>query len=328
MSFDKKTNPGARLAEVAHAKINLALHITGQRYDGYHLLDSLVGFTDFGDRLTIAPGEDGPDLVQLDITGPFASDLLSDDAKGQDDNLVVRAAMTLADKYQKSGFKCTNVRIILEKNLPVASGIGGGSADAAAALLLLQQVWENDHVPDLLAIAEKLGADVPMCLNTRPKRIRGIGELICNYDLPVSLPVVLVNPLIPLSTPTVFGALADKNNSPIASVNNFANSQSGDRRDEGNIALLDNAIEILSPLRNDLQIPAISLVPEIEDVVLSLERQPGCRLARMSGSGATCFGIFSNSMLADKALIGIRQHYPHWWSVACGILPGPADGLQ
>ena len=326
MSFDKKINPGASVAIVAHAKINLALHVTGQRDDGYHLLDSLVGFTDFGDRLTIEPAQDASNLVSLDVTSPFAVDLFTGSQKDLDNNLVTRAAIALAEIYQKSGFNCQNVRITLEKNMPVASGIGGGSADAAAVLLLLQKLWRSDFTPDVLSIAASLGADVSMCLDAQPKRIRGTGELISEFNLPASLPLLLVNPQIPLSTPNVFGTLADKNNLPISIEKNATIGQSGYLSDFGDIALVENAVEILSPLRNDLQIPAVSLVPEIQNVLLSLERQPGCLLARMSGSGATCFGIFSTPAQVDNALIGIKESNPHWWSVACGTIPTALDG--
>ncbi|MCP4184268.1 MAG: 4-(cytidine 5'-diphospho)-2-C-methyl-D-erythritol kinase, partial [Hyphomicrobiales bacterium] len=294
---------------------------------GYHLLDSLVGFTDFGDRLTIEPAQDSPSLVNLEITGPFAAGLLTGTQKELDNNLVTRAAMALAEFYQKSGYNCQNVRIILEKNMPVTSGIGGGSADAAAALLLLQKIWKNGFTPDVPSIAVNLGADVSMCLSAQPKRIRGTGELISEFGLPVSLPVLLVNPRVPLPTPNVFCALADKNNLPISFDDNVTIDQSSNQSDVSDTNLVENVVEILSPLRNDLQIPAISLVPDIQNVLLSIERQSGCLLARMSGSGATCFGIFSTPAQVNDALIGIKETNPHWWSVACGTIPMAADRL-
>ena len=326
MNFDKQIYPGSPITTVAHAKINLALHVTGQRDDGYHLLDSLVVFANFGDRLTIEPAQDASPLVNLEITGPFATDLVTGSQNELDNNLVTRAAMALAEIYQESGFSCHNIRIILEKNMPVASGIGGGSADAAAVLLSLQKLWKSDITPDVLPIAAELGADVSMCLNNQPKRIRGTGELISELNLPVSLPVLLVNPRIQLSTPNVFDVLADKNNLPISTETNMTIGQPSYSSDVSDIASVENAVEFLSPLRNDLQIPAISLVPDIQNVLLAIEQQSGCLLARMSGSGATCFGIFSTLAQVNDALIGIKESNPHWWSVACGTIPTASVG--
>jgi len=322
MSFDKKIEATAPYVTIASAKINLALHVTNQSENGYHLLDSLVCFTDFGDRLTIEPEGSAGDLVSLEITGPFAGSLKATQQQELNGNLVTRAAMALAAVHEESGFKCQNVRITLEKNLPVASGIGGGSADAAAALLMLQDFWKNDFSPDLQKIAENLGADVPMCLDPLPKRVRGTGELIIQCPIPVSLPLLLVNPRIPLSTPTVFNALAKKKNLPISIEKDYMNFQSDTLSET---TMIQKVAETLSPLRNDLQEPAISLVPEIQRVLLAIERQPGCLLARMSGSGATSFGIYATPALASNALIGIKESNPKWWSVACGTIPTTED---
>ncbi|MCP4073396.1 MAG: 4-(cytidine 5'-diphospho)-2-C-methyl-D-erythritol kinase [Hyphomicrobiales bacterium] len=315
-----KIKPGEKKTITAHAKINLALHVTGQRQDGYHLLDSLVCFTDFGDRLTIKPVENGLDLVKLDIVGPFADSLGYQDQEKIKDNLVTRAAMVLAEEIDKAGVACCNVHIILEKNLPVASGIGGGSADAAAVLLLLVELWGGEATPDMNDLAIKLGADIPMCLDSRPKRIRGTGELISEIDLAVSIPVLLVNPNIPLSTPEVFAALGSKNNPPI-SENELVGFEFPDSLVNSNeAAFVDRVVDTLSALRNDLQDPAVSLVPEIRDVIASIRQQPGCRLARMSGSGTTCFGIFGKKSQARAAMIQIKEQHRDWWSIACSTI--------
>ncbi len=315
-----KIQPGEKSIVTAHAKINLALHVTGQREDGFHLLDSLVCFTEYGDRLMIEPSENGSDLLKLDIIGPFATSLEVQGQEKTGDNLVARAAIALAEEFGRAGVTCRNVRIVLEKNLPVASGIGGGSADAAAALLLLAEFWGGKATPDLSGLAIKLGADIPMCLDSRPKRIRGTGELISELDLSASFPVLLVNPNVSLSTPEVFGALGSKNNGSISEneIIDFERSDSSRNSDE--VTFVDTVVRTLSVLRNDLQVPAISLVPEIGDVIASVRQQPGCRFVRMSGSGATCFGIFENDSQARTAMTQIKEHHPDWWSVACNTI--------
>ncbi len=315
-----KIQHGGKSTITAHAKINLALHVTGQREDGYHLLDSLVCFTEFGDRLMIEQVEDASDLVKLDVIGPFAGSLEVQDQENIEHNLVVRAAAVLAEQFDRAGTACCNVHITLEKNLPVASGIGGGSADAAATLLLLDKLWGGEVSPDLNALAIKLGADVPMCLDSRSKRIRGAGELISEFDLSDSIPILLVNPGVSLSTPVVFGALGNKNNASISenTIIDFVSSDISGNTDGA--TFVNRIVETLSELRNDLQEPAVSLVPEIRDVITSIRQQPGCRLVRMSGSGATCFGIFANNAEVRAAMIQIKECHPDWWSVASSTI--------
>ena len=274
----------------AHAKINLALHVTGQRDDGYHLLDTLVVFTEFGDQLEVCENPAGEQLVKLSITGPFADGLPADDT-----NLIVKAATELVDLC---GVQPRPVHITLEKNLPLASGIGGGSADAAATLKALADFWNlkiNDDA--FMQLALSLGADVPMCVRGSPLVARGIGEQITPLNLPQPLSLVLVNPGVSLSTPQVFSKLKNKSNSGICE------TQEEKFPD----------ITKLQTLRNDLQRPASELCPQIGQVIAALEEQNECQLARMSGSGATCFAIFPDLHLARQAAEKIRSSCPSWW---------------
>jgi 4-diphosphocytidyl-2-C-methyl-D-erythritol kinase len=266
--------------EFAPAKINLALHVTGRRADGYHLLDSLVVFAGVGDNLRAEPAAS----LTLAITGPQAADLpLSDD------NLILRAARLFGGK---------GAAITLEKNLPVASGIGGGSADAAAALRLLSRLWS---VPmpassDILA----LGADVPVCLPGRAVRMSGVGERL--DPLPHSLPpvwLVLANPGVAVSTPDVFRALTCRENPALQDMPRL--------KDAAELAAF------LALQRNDLEAPAQHLVPAIGQVKSALTAQNGCLLARMSGSGATCFGLFADARSASTAAAALRMAHPGWW---------------
>ena len=267
--------------EPAPAKVNLALHVTGQRADGYHLLDSLVVFCDVGDRVTLTPGP-----LALHLTGPFAPGLLA-----EADNLCLRAA-------RLAGCAAT---ITLEKNLPVASGIGGGSADAAA---VLRGFDARPPHPEIL------GADVPVCLAGVPCRMQGVGEIVTPLPALAPLHLVLVNPGAGLSTPAVFGALTRRVNPPLPDV-------LPDLRDTETLR------RFLADCRNDLQAPAIALLPVIADCLAALERA-GARLARMSGSGATCFGLFAQPQDAARAARAIAARHPDWWVVATGLAPAPA----
>lgn len=262
------------MIEQAPAKLNLALHVTGRRDDGYHLLDSLVVFARYGDRVQIRPGPTG-----LSIDGPFAAQV-----PVGEDNLCLRAA-----RVMKAG-----VQVHLTKNLPVASGIGGGSADAAAVMRALAMQGHDLPVP-----TEVLGADIPVCLSApHPMRMRGVGERLDPVPPVPALPIVLVNPGVPLSTPQVFAALDQWDNPAMPDP---------DWQDA------DSLLAWLSLTRNDLQAPAIRLAPVIAGVLEGLAGQ-GARLARMSGSGATCFGIFDSLTDATRAASALRR--PGWWSVA------------
>jgi len=275
----------------APAKINLTLHVTGQREDGYHLLDSLVAFAQVGDVVRVARS----DRSNLTVTGPFAHDV-----PRSDDNLVLKAARLFVDE----------VDISLEKKLPVASGIGGGSADAAATMQAISSLL-NVPLPDRSAQLS-LGADVPVCVMGGLVRMRGIGELLEPINAgALGWPIVLVNPRVPVSTPDVFRRLPRKDNAPM-----------DDPYELGPVPHhMDEFIGWLSRQRNDLQAPAQELVPVIGDVLVELEQRKGCCLARMSGSGATCFGLFADDVDARAAAEDIGQAFPGWW-VASSTGPG------
>ena len=280
----------------APAKINLALHVTGQRADGYHLLDSLVTFTDFGDELTFVAA----DTDELTIGGPFAEQL-----HGTESNLVIKARDAL--RALAAGRPCPPVSIHLIKNLPIASGLGGGSSDAAAALRGLNEFWGLSlSLKELSAAGLALGADVPMCLAGKPLRATGIGEEITLLDAFPALDLVLVNPGVAVSTPAIFKALLKKDNRPMSS--------------KANLSSFHAACEFLSAQHNDLQRPAIALEPVIADCLAALE-DSGAMLVRMSGSGATCFGIFTNAANAARAARNISAKHPQWWSVATKSVP-------
>lgn len=277
----------------APAKLNLYLHVTGRRPDGYHLLDSLFVFADIGDRVSAAPADD----LSLTVTGPFAGALA-----GEGDNLVLRAARALA---AVAGI-APKAKLTLEKNLPVAAGLGGGSADAAAALRALSDLWGLDQ--PLADIALQLGADVPACLHGRPCLVSGIGETIAPApSLGGPLHVVLVNPGLPLATASVFAARAGA----------FSAAAPLDRP-------CANAFDLalaLRPRRNDLEPAARFLVPEIDDVLAALADRSGCLLARLSGSGPTCFGLFADARSADLAIRRLSMGETGWW-VAGATIPG------
>ena len=274
-------------AEKAPAKVNLTLRVLGRRADGYHELESLVAFAGVGDALTFARG----DALTLTVSGPTAP-AAGDSA----DNLVLKAARALAERI--AGL--TLGRFALSKRLPVAAGLGGGSADAAAALRLLAQangIALDD--PRLMQAAQATGADVLVCLDPRPRLMRGVGDVL---SAPLDLPrlfAVLINPGVAVSTREVFAALNLPPTAPPA--------QAGPPPAPS--ALL---AEIASG-RNDLEQPAIELEPVIADVLCVLNKLPGCRLARMSGSGATCFGLFETNAAATAAARTVRVGYPQWW---------------
>ncbi len=276
----------APLTEPAPAKLNLCLHVTGQRADGYHLLDSLVAFTSVGDHVTATPAE----RLTLSIDGPFAPGLSS-----AAENLVLRAARLLDPDR--------GAHLRLHKALPVAAGIGGGSADAAATLRVLSRLWDLP-LPDPASVLG-LGADVPACLHPGLLRMRGIGQDLTRLgDLP-SLPLLLVNPGVALSTPAVFDGLETKTNPPV---------------DDAMPAPTETEAWVgwLVRQRNDLAAPAIAAQPVIGRVLDALAARPGARLARMSGSGATCFAIFADPAQRDAATEALRAAQPDWWIMPTG----------
>jgi 4-diphosphocytidyl-2-C-methyl-D-erythritol kinase len=275
------------IERLAPAKVNLTLHVTGQRSDGYHLLDSLVVFTELGDRLhfAAAPG------LSLSVEGPMASGVPE-----SEENLVLKAARLLGGG---------NAAIRLEKHLPHAAGIGGGSSDAAAALSGLAALWQRS-LP-LTSMVMKLGADVPVCLKPRVKRMQGVGEVITNVPVLPPLWLVLVNPGVMVPTPAVFAALTEKGGAPMPeTLPTF-----------GDVADL---VGFLQQCRNDLQAPALTVAPVIGRVLAALAAQPGCALARMSGSGATCFGLFARREEAREAARVLWAAEPGWWVKETGLL--------
>jgi len=285
------------LVESAPAKVNLTLRVLGRRADGYHDLESLVAFADVADRLALTVG----DALTLTVLGPGASQ-----AGAEADNLVTKAARALAARVP--GLRAGAFR--LDKNLPVAAGLGGGSADAAAALRLLaraNKLAPND--PRLHDAARATGADVPVCLDPRPRIMRGIGEIL---SAPLPLPrlhALLVNPGVAVPTKLVFSGWKPSAN-PIRASDTAANF--------AGLPNMQNKQELLRWLASeasDLETPAIALEPAIAEVLASLRAAAGCRLARMSGSGATCFALFSSA--ADSASAGksLRIKFPDWWIV-------------
>jgi 4-diphosphocytidyl-2-C-methyl-D-erythritol kinase len=288
------------VAEFAAAKINLWLHVTGRRADGYHLLDSLIAFAGTGDRLRF----DEADTLSLAIDGPFGEGLGS-----SGDNLIIKAAWLLA---AEAGVK-PGARIRLEKNLPVASGIGGGSADAAAALRGLARLWKL-AVPrkDMARLALRLGADVPMCLDGRAAFAGGIGEELVPVSNLAPAWLVLVNPRFSLSTPEVFR-------------NRQGDFTVTSRPDPAELATPAGLAAALSARRNDLQPPAVRLAPVIGQVLSALRAAPGALFAAMSGSGATCFALFDGEAPARKAAAELALEAPGWWIAPAPLLSGGGE---
>lgn len=268
----------------APAKVNLTLHVTGQRNDGYHLLDSLVVFADVGDRITVMPAEQN----RLEVIGPRAEGVPTDGT-----NLVARAA----DLFD------VPVHIILSKHLPAAAGIGGGSSDAAATILALADITGDTRLPDGVA---DLGADVRVCLLRQAARMRGIGDDVMPCPGLPPLFAVLANPGVDVPTPGVFKALEDKQNAPMPK-----------KIPQG--MKTGAFIDWLSMQRNDLEAPAIARAPVIQDVLTALSALDGARLTRMSGSGATCFTLFETDEAARTAAAALAKAQPSWWVEAAKL---------
>jgi len=283
------------LVESAPAKVNLTLRVLGRRADGYHDIESLVAFADVGDRLSLTPG----DALTLTVAGPGAAQ-----TGAEADNLVVKAANALATRVP--GLRAGAFR--LEKNLPVAAGLGGGSADAAAALRLLARA--NKLPPDdprLHDTARATSADVPVCLDPRPRVMRGIGEML---SAPLPLPrlhALLVNPGVAVPTKLVFSGWRPSAN-PLR-----ASKPTADFAASPKIQNEEQLLDWLASEANDLEAPAIALEPAIADVLASLRAAAGCRLARMSGSGATCFALFASAGDSASAGKNLRAKFPDWW---------------
>lgn len=275
----------------APAKVNLALHVTGRRADGYHLLDSLVCFTEDGDGLdvAVAVAED-----RLLVRGPFAQDVPSGP-----ENILLRALGTARRQFADRGHVVPPLSLTLDKRLPVAAGIGGGSADAAALLRMLAGI-APDSGAALRRAAVGLGADVPMCLDGRPCRVTGIGEVLEPLAGFPDVAMVLVNPGVPVATPDVFRALASRHNPPLP-----------DLPHQG-FADVGALVAWLGLTRNDLEPPALRLAPVIEAACRAL-RDEGALFTRMSGSGATIFGLFDDVRRAELAGRALAGRHPKWW---------------
>ena len=278
----------------APAKINLYLHITGRLDNGYHTLDSLVVFADIGDRVEIEPATD----FQFRVDGPYAGGFSPKelDSSPNSSNLIVQAVWSLARAAQK----VPNIRATLTKNLPLASGLGGGSSDAAAVIWGLLEWWglssQAHYLPGLMA---RLGADVPVCLPCKPARVRGIGDILDPAPPMPEVAVVLVHPGKACPTSDVFsrfnGGLKEAQNMP------------------QNLDSFENLVSFLKNQENDLYSAARTTVPEIDNAINALSSQKGCAIARLSGAGATCFGLFESEALAQNAANNIAAENPDWW---------------
>ena len=285
-------------ATAAPAKLNLYLHVLGRRDDGYHLIESGVVFTELGDQLTITPS----DQLQLTMDGPFA-----DAAGGGEGNLVLKAARALQAK--------TNTRhgaaITLTKNIPVGAGLGGGSSDAATALLMLNDLWQLKLTRDeLKTLAPELGADVAMCIDAAPAIASGIGDVL--DAMPCTLPplhVVLAHPRVPLLTADVYKALR---NEPLREAPAFAPNEASPN--------FEQFLHHLARTRNDLQRAAIAVSAQVTETLLALETtSPAPALVRMTGSGACCFALYAQAADAVAAAQKLQREYPEWWVVATKI---------
>lgn len=290
------------LIEDARAKVNLTLRVVGRRVDGYHDLESVVAFADCADRLSLTPGSN----LDLKTTGPLAQ------ACGEAaDNLVFKAAQLLGERV-------TDLKLgdfTLEKVLPVAAGIGGGSADAAAALRLLARA--NGLAMDdvrLIEVAKLTGADVPVCLASRACVMTGVGETLQPLSLP-KIPCVLVNPRVPIATKDVFAALGLRNGELLVGVTDVIQATAWPEQG----ASIEDWVEVLAAGSNDLEAPATRIQPLIGEVLSALSATNGAWLARMSGSGATCFAIYENTAEAQRASQAIQLDHPNWW-VHAGLL--------
>lgn len=282
--------PGLRA--LAPAKVNLALHVTGRRADGYHLLDSLVVFADVGDVLTLRDGAGTEPGIALSLAGPQAPGV-----PPGPDNLILRAGRAMGAE---------RLVFTLEKRLPVASGLGGGSSDAAAALRCIA-ARTGAALPEGAALL-RLGADLPVCLAATPSRMRGIGDRIDPLPPLPPLWMVLVNPGVPLSTATVFAALARRDNPGLPSLpEGWPDTRS--------------FCTWLRGTRNDLEPAACAIAPQVHAAIDALQRTRGCLLARMSGSGASVFGLYADPDQAERAAARLRARAPAWWVAPAGLLP-------
>ena len=284
----------------APAKINLFLHVGDKRSDGYHELESLAVFADVGDALKF----ERAGTLSLVVDGPFAASLA-----GEADNLVLRAARGAAQLARRELPR----KITLTKNLPVASGIGGGSSDAAATMRAFLLQWEGDQIvlDDFVALASELGSDVPVCFFGQSSWMAGRGDDIARTSVP-PLHAVLVNPGVSIATRDVFAGLRERTG---------IGAGEWPERFETAQSLLD----FLRTTKNDLEAPALRLAPQIGEALQALRSASGIELARMSGSGATCFGLFENEAMAKNAAVSIAASHPEWWVKAAQLAPKDSE---
>jgi len=270
--------------EIAPAKVNLFLHVIDKRSDGYHLLESLISFSNYGDVLTVEKA----DKFGLNIIGPFSNMIQADQ-----DNLITRATQI----YLGDNKPLPPLQVTLEKNIPIGAGLGGGSSDAAAMIKILQKLkipMREDQTIDEILLS--LGADVPVCYHGKSCFMEGIGEKITPLSLSEKIPAILIHPNISCATPTIFSQIM----SPY--------TPSIDQE-----LLHYDALSFLHKQQNDLSAAAIKIVPDIQNILENLNEQSGCFLARMSGSGSACFGLFDTKDLAEQAALKIKEQHPQWW---------------
>ena len=286
-----------RLSIRANAKVNLALHVVGERPDGLHLLDSLVAFPSFGDELIFEEAEG----LSLLVTGPFGPELLEENRN--ETNLVMRAAKLLQEPSKGAAIK-------LIKNLPIASGIGGGSSNAAMTIQALAQLW-NKQIPPLSDILE-LGSDVPVCLSNSFQRLQGVGSKTTLLPRPAPMWIVLANPGVKVSTAKIFGFLRNKDNQGLEPLENQTDK--------------DSFLHYLKRQRNDLQDVTCGLFPEVSLMLKVIRGTSNCQLCRMSGSGATCFGLYTEKEFSTRAVDEITKNYPSCWAVSAPLFStDPSD---
>lgn len=287
------------IRELAPAKVNLFLHVGARRDDGFHPLQSLAVFAGEGPAADVLTAQ-AATALELRLDGPFAGGL-----EAEPDNLVLRAARALGHDQ--------GAALTLTKNLPVASGIGGGSADAAAALRALRGLWDLPlDEAALCTLAASLGSDIPVCVPSRPAFMEGRGEILTPVTVMPRLSMLLVNPGVPVPTRDVFAALQTRRGTEMP-------LPQGAFRDTGDL------LRFLETTGNDLEAPARAIQPVIGEVLTLIAAQPGALLARMSGSGATCFGLFADDECCSRAATSLKAAHPQWWAVATVV---PACGLS
>jgi 4-diphosphocytidyl-2-C-methyl-D-erythritol kinase len=278
------------IREQARAKINLTLHVLGKRADGYHELDSLVVFADLCDELSFTPAPQD----SLTIDGPFAAAL-------EGENLILKAQRTVAGWLGRE----ISGHFHLHKNIPVSAGVGGGSSDAAAAIRILLRAYGDGATEAYVEKSAAVGADVPVCLYNSAAWMRGLGERVSPAPKLAPLPAIMVNPRIKVPTPAVFKRL---NAAPLLS-GEPAHSPFAD----ADFSTPEKAAAVLAHGRNDLEPPAVAIEPAVERTLEAIRRQEGCLLARLSGSGPTCFGLFPSHEIARKAAEAVAREHPGWW---------------